>query len=270
MSKTETLIRQTKVSTFCNCCEQGGMHHIAIKLQNANTSASSQASCAPAQETPTMSRHAWYITKMDQHPAISRVAGFYAWTWCVLDLETQPPWLVVGGTAFPGAPSAPSFCLLMVLLETSLFLICQCQTPDIFFFLGDRLGQLESDVPTSRLPGLPQKSRTSIACTHTLYGSIWSAKGTFLAEMNCDEMLWQDRERRKMKRWRSIGPAKKRKQPRYERDKKESRKTMELFFPHMGVLLPVEGWAIAEFAGLSRGDVAQGVAGECRGKRVQN
>lgn len=38
----------------------------------------------------------------------------------------------------------------------------------------------------------------------------------------------------------------------------------------MGVLLPVEGWAIAEFAGLSRGDVAQGVAGECRGKRVQN
>ena len=40
--------------------------------------------------------------------------------------------------------------------------------------------------------------------------------------------------------------------------------------PHMGVLLPVKGWAIAEFAGLSRGDVAQGVAGECRGKRVQN
>lgn len=98
--------------------------------------------------------------------------GFNAWTWCVLDLETQPPWLVVGGMAFPCAPSAPSFCLLMVLLEASLFLICQCQTPDIFFFLGDRLGQLESDVPTSRLLGLPQKSRTSIACTHTLYGSI--------------------------------------------------------------------------------------------------
>lgn len=53
--------------------------------------------------------------------------GFNAWTWCVLDLETQPPWLVVGGMAFPGAPSAPSFCLLIVLLETSLFLICQCQ-----------------------------------------------------------------------------------------------------------------------------------------------